>query len=127
VSTGVPASAVLGFAQPPEGAGRQLALLLAQVGPQVEPRHEVGRRVGEPGVVGVGLGLLVWRALARVLDGQAGRDDQYLAKAPLTVGLDHHSGDPRVERQLRQLTPNWGQAAPRIGLVGIDRAKLMQQ
>ena len=56
----------------------------------------------EAGVRLVGLGLLVDRPLARVLDRQGGDDDEHLAGAAEPPGLDDHPAQPRVERQPRQ-------------------------
>ena len=47
---------VLGLAQPPERARAELPLLRLEVVPEVEQAEEVARRVGEAGVLLVGLG-----------------------------------------------------------------------
>lgn len=90
----------LGAAQAPERRGRQLLLLLAEVGPEAVVRHEVGDPVRESLVRGVRGIPVVGRTLARVLDRQRGDDDQHLADDALVGGGDHHAGQPRVERQL---------------------------
>ena len=77
----------------------QRLLLLAEVAPQVEQGEEVGVLVGEPGVQLVGGLLVLGGPLARVLDGQAGGDDQHLVEHAALVGLDHHPGHPRVQRE----------------------------
>ena len=63
----------LGVAALAELVAGQLALLLAQVAPQVEVGEEVGAVVGEARVLLVGLLALLGRALARVLDRQRRR------------------------------------------------------
>ena len=92
----------LGLAALAELVARQLALLLAQVAPQVQVGEEVRVLVGEAGVRLVGLRLLVGRALARVLDRQRGGDHDHLVGAAEPVGLEHHPAQPRVDRQLRE-------------------------
>ena len=57
------------------------------------------------GVRLVGLGLLVDRSLARVLDRQGRDDDEHLAGAAEPAGLDDHPAEPRVERQPGQRRP----------------------
>ncbi len=112
----------LGLAQPPERAGRQLLLLVAQVVPQVEVGHEVGLGVGEAAVLLVGLLLLVGGPLAWVLDGQRGGDHHDLAQAAVLLGFEHHAAQARVDRQLGQLAADAGEVA-----VGVERAQLVQQ
>src|ERR1051326_365979 len=79
--------------QAAEGRGGQLALLLGQVLPQVQEGDEIRIRVGEPAVLVVGGLLGLGRALARVLDGQRRRDDQYLADAAVPVRFEDHPAD----------------------------------
>jgi hypothetical protein len=69
----------------------------------------------------VGRLLLVGRALARILDGQRGRDDHDFACAPVLVGLQDHPGQPRVDRELGELAADAGQA------LLVQRAELVQQ
>ena len=57
----------LGAAHAAEGRAGQVAALGAQVAPQVEVGQEVGGRVGEAAVEGVGGLLAVGRAFAYVL------------------------------------------------------------
>ena len=90
-------------AHPAEGGGGQLLLLVADVPPQVQEGQEVAALVPEAGVALVGLRLLVGGAFARVLDGQRGGDHHHLAHAAVAVGLQHHPGQPRVDRELREL------------------------
>ena len=102
---------MLALAHPAEGAGaRQLALLLLDVPPQVEPGEEVGRLVLEAGVLLVGLRLLLGRALARVLEAQRGGDDDHLAHAAEALGLEDHPAQPRVDRQPGQPATELGEA-----------------
>ena len=109
------------LAQAPELVAGQLLALVDEIAPQVEQRHEVRVRVGEAGVRLGRLGLLVDGPLARVLDGQRGRDHDDLVEAAVAVGLQHHAGQPRVDRQLRELA-----ADLRKALV-LQGAQLMQQ
>ncbi len=90
----------LGAAQAPERRGRQLLLLLAEVGPEAVVRHEVGVAVREAPVRGVRSIPVVGRTLAWVLDRQRGDDDQHLADDALVGGGEDHAGQARVQRQL---------------------------
>ena len=100
----------------------QLALLLAQVAPEVEPGEEVAALGREARVLLVGLGLLLGRPLARVLERQRGGDHDHLAHAAAALGLEHHPRQPRVDRQA-------GQAATRPGQLAVVRegAELLEQ
>ena len=96
---------VLGPAHPAERARAQLALLGAHVAPQVQQREEVRACVLEARVLLVGLGLLVDRALARVLHRQRRGDREHLAEHAQPCGLEDHPGQPRVDRKRRELAP----------------------
>ena len=82
----------LGVAALAELVAGELALLLAQVAPQVEVGEEVGAVVGEARVLLVGLLALLGRALARVLDRQRRDDDDHLVGAAERIGLERPSG-----------------------------------
>jgi hypothetical protein len=60
-------------------------------------------------VRGVGRLLVVGGALAGVLDGQGGSDDEDLAGAALPAGLDDHPGDAGVDREPGHLAAGLGQ------------------
>ncbi len=120
----------LALAHPPERARRQLALLLLDVAPQVEPGEEVARLVLEAGVQLVGLRALLLGAFAGVLDREGGRDDEDVAHAAEALGLDDHPAQPRVDRQPGQALADLGEADAAAGpLVGRrrDRAELLEQ
>ncbi len=99
----------LGLAEPPERTRRKLPLLLLEVVPQVEERKKIAGRVGEPSVELVGGAAPFDRTLARILDGQPGDDRHHFATRPVALRLDHHAGEARVDRQLRQLASDPGQ------------------
>ena len=101
---------VLALAHPAERAGGQLALLLLDVAPQVEPGEEVARLVLEAGVLLVGLRPLLLGTLARVLDGQGGGDDEDVAQAAEALGLEDHPAEPRVDREPGQAATDVGEA-----------------
>ena len=101
---------VLALAHPPEGARRQLLLLLLDVAPQVEPGEEVAGLVREAGVQLVGLRALLLRPLARVLDREGGGDHEHVAHAPEALGLEDHPAQPRVDRQPGQALADGGEA-----------------
>ena len=113
---------VLGAAQLAKLVGGQGFLLFGQVPPQVEVGQEVRLLVAEPGVRLARLLLPVRRPLARVLDGQRGRDHEYLAQRSVVDRGQDHPGDPRVDRQLGELLPERGQLSG-----GVQRAQLDQQ
>ena len=73
----------LGPAEAAERGAGELALLLGEVVPERDERHEIRFRLGEAAVRGVGRLLVVGRALARVLDRECGGDDEDLAGAAL--------------------------------------------
>ena len=100
---------VLALAHAPERAGGQLALLLADVAPQVEPGQQVRPLGLEPRMQLVGLRTLLGGALARVLQRHRRDDDQDLAHAAETVGLEDHPPQARVDRQPRQAPPGVGE------------------
>src|SRR6201999_168159 len=103
---------VLALAHPAEGRRRQLALLFAQVVPQMQDGQEVRAGLGEPRVLGVRRLPGISRALPYVLHRQCGGDDQYLADAAVPARLDDHAADPRVDRQVGQLTADLAQPPP---------------
>ena len=92
----------LPLAHPPERAGAQLALLLLEVAPQVQPGQEVRALGLEPGVLLVGLRLELGRPLPRVLQRQRRRDHDHVAHAAEPLRLQDHPPQPRVDRQPRQ-------------------------
>ena len=122
----------LPLAHPAEGAAAQLALLLLDVAPQVQPGQEVGALGREPGVLLVGLRLQLRRPLARVLQGERGGDDEHVAQAAEPLGLQDHPAQPRVDRQPGQPPPEPGQAraalrAPVARLLRRQRTELLEQ
>ena len=82
---------------------RQLALLLAQVVPQLHAaRGSRSPRRGTGGAISSAACRCLGRALARVLDRQRGGDHHHLADAAVALGLEHHPAEPGVDRQARQ-------------------------
>lgn len=118
---------VLLLAHPAEGGRAALLLLLADVAPHVQEREEIARLVLEPGVVLVGLRLLVRGPLARVLDGQRRRDDHDLADAVVLVGLDDHAGQARVHGELGELAAHRREPLLGVLLRRVQRAELLEQ
>jgi hypothetical protein len=118
---------VLPPAEPPEGARRQLALLLAHVGPEVDEGEEVGRVVVEARVELVSRGGVVDGTLARVLDRERGRDDQHLAETCVPLGLEHHAGEAGIDRQAGHATPDLGQVELPAASGGLEGAELVQE
>jgi len=64
----------------------------------------------------VGLGPLLGRPLARVLDGQRGGDDHHLARDVAPARLHDHPGQPGVHRQQGEGPPDVGQPGHAAGL-----------
>ena len=102
----------LGAAHAAQGAARQLALLGAQVAPQVEVGQEVARGVGEAPVHGVGRLLPVRGPLAHVLNGQGGHDHHDLPGAAQLAGAQQHAAQTRVDGQAGQASPDGRQTRP---------------
>ena len=117
---------MLALAHAPERARGQLALLLADVAPQVEPGEQVGSLRLEPGVQLVGLGALLGGPLARVLQRHRRHDDQHLAHATEPLGLQDHPAQPRVERQPREPAAGVGQGVLAVA-AGAQGAELLEQ
>ena len=118
----------LALAHPAERARRQLALLLLDVAPQVEPGEEVARLVLEAGVQLVGLRAVLLGTLAGVLDRQGRGNDQDVAHAAEALGLDDHPAQPRVDRQPRQALADLREADAGPPLrIRRDRTELLQQ
>ena len=71
---------------------------------------------------------LLLRTLSRVLDRQCRSDDQHLTDAAQVVGFEHHSPEPRVDRQLREVAANRGQLAfGHAAFSRNDRGQLFEQ
>ena len=106
---------MLAPAQAPELARGQVALLLAQVLPQLHVRQEVGGVVGEAGVQLVGGRHVVGGSLAGILDGQAGGDDQHLPHAAVALGLQHRAPEAGVDGQAGQAPADGGETQAAFG------------
>ncbi|MGX1243426.1 hypothetical protein RKD46_004530 [Streptomyces pseudovenezuelae] len=118
---------VLLLAHPAEGRRAALLLLLADVPPEIQIGEEVAGLVLEAGVLLVGLGLLVGRALTRVLDGQRGGYDHHLADTAVLVGLQDHACEPRVDGQLGELAAGVGQPLAYVLLRRVQRAQFLEE
>ncbi len=117
---------VLLLTHPPEARGAPFLLLLAQVGPQVQPRQEVGRVVGEAGMHRPSGLTGLDRCLARILDRQRGGDDDDLAQRAEAVGLQHHPTQPWVDRKCREPAAQFGDPR-RAVLGGFQRSEFLEQ
>ena len=130
----------LGAAHAPEGGAGQVALLGAQVAPQVQVRQEVAGRLGEAPVQGIGGLLMVGGALAHVLHRQCRHDHHDLADAAAFTGLQQHAPQSRVDGQPGQAPAHLGQPRPADAVApasppppralaagGLDGADLAQQ
>ncbi len=91
---------------------RPSGLLRLPVAPQPEPPQEVGTRVGKPRVRLVGRLHQRGRPLARILGGQGGGDDRHFGEAVQLMSREQHPGDPRVDRQARELAAHRCQLPP---------------
>ena len=100
---------VLAAAKPAKRRRGQLALLRAQVVPQVQEGQEVRSRLGEPRVHRVCCLARLGGPFPRVLDRQGRGDDEHLPDTPVRHRLDDHPPDPRVDRQLGQLSAHVAQ------------------
>ena len=118
---------VLRPAQLAELVGRPAALLGAQVVPQGDDRQEVGAGDVEAPVGGIGLGALVGRTLARILDRQGGGDDENLADATVAVGFEHHAAEAGVDGQTGEAFPDRRQRSDAGGVRRVDRRQFLEQ
>ena len=119
---------VLRLAHATEGTRPQLALLLAEVAPQREVAEEVRVADREPAVELHGRLLVLTRPLPRVLDRQAGRDDEELGHAPVVLGLEDHPPDAGVDREAGQAPTHLRQPHLGAGPVGtVESAQLLEQ
>ena len=117
---------VLALAHAPERARGQLALLLADVAPQVDPGEQVRALGLEPGVQLVGLRALLGRSLARVLERHRRDDDEDLADTAEAVGLEDHPAQARVDRQPRQAAAGVGEGVLAVA-AGAQGTELLEQ
>ena len=90
--------------------------------PDVEQREKVGLRIGEPFVGGGGGFLLVERTLARVLDAQAGGDDQQFPRGVFVLRLEQHAAERGINRQPREVVAERRELA-----LFIQRAEFLEQ
>ena len=79
--------------------------------PQIQHADEVGLRVGEHGVRGVGLLARIARALARILDAEEGHDGEQFAQAVQLLAFHQHARQLHVDRQPRQRAADRGELA----------------
>ena len=77
--------------------GAKLVPLVVDGVPNVEQREEVGLWVVELLVRGGSGLLLIERAFSRVLDAQAGRDDEQFVCGVLALRLEQHPANRRVD------------------------------
>ena len=110
-----------------ELVGGELLLLLFDVVPQLQPRQEVRALLLEARVLLRGSLLLVRGALAWVLDGQRGGDDEDLLQRAVAVRLQDHAAELGVHRELRELAADRRQALAGVLLLRVERAELVEQ
>ena len=90
--------------------------------PDFQQREKIRLRIGESFVGGGGGVLLVERALARILNAQAGGDDQQFARGMFVLRLEQHAAQRGINRQPREVF-----AERRQGALFIQRAQFLQQ
>ena len=93
----------LAAAHAAERRARQLPLLGVEIAPQGEVGQEVGAASRETRMELVRLGALLGRALADVLDGERGDQDEHLGGAAVALRLQEHAAQARVDGQASQL------------------------
>ena len=91
-------------------------------GPELEHAEEIGFRIGELGVRGVGLLTGVGGAFARILDAQERDQDHHLAGHAETFGLDQHARQGDVDRQVRDGAADRGDAVVLVDRSDLDQA-----
>ena len=108
--------------RPAKLAARNVFLQAMVKIPQPQIRNEIAVGIGESGVCGVGLLLLVGRAMARILRFERGGDDQHIGQACSSAAASSM-------RPMRGSTGNCRElfAERRQFLLVIDRAELEQR
>ncbi len=99
----------LPLAQASKGAAAQRFLFFAEVVPQEQVAGKVAALRLEPGMLLVGLGLLVGRPFPGVLNREGRDDDEDFPRAPEPICLDEHPAQPRIERQRGECATDRGQ------------------
>ena len=111
------------FAEFPALALRAEALPLVVHGvPDFQQREKIRLRIGETFVRGGrGIFLVEW-SLARILDAQAGGDDEQFARGVFMLRLQQHPAERRVNRQPRKIVAELRELA-----LLVERAEFLQQ
>ncbi len=84
--------------------------------PEIEDADEVGLRVGELRMRGIGRLTRVGRPFARILDRQECHDDQQLALHAEPLRLDQHACERDIDRQRGHLSTDVGQLVSRLAV-----------
>ena len=90
--------------------------------PDFQQREKIRRRIGKAFVRGGGGVFFIERTLARILNAQAGGDDEQFARGVFVLRLQQHPAERRINRQPRQIMPELREFA-----FVIERAKFLQQ
>ena len=118
---------IIGTTQATEGVGRKRLLLLAKIIPQIYKREEVGFFVVEATMFFVRCLLFIHRTLARILNGERGRDNHRLTHAAMFLRFQHHTRQTWVDRQLRELATERRQFIGAGLFIRGDRAQFFEQ
>jgi len=121
-------------AEAAEAGLREAFKLVVEGFPDGEQGEEIGVGVDEAAVGGVGFFAGGHGAFARILNGEAGGDDEDLVQGFFLAGLEDHAADGGVHRQAGEFAAERGERARgggggcgggRVG-VGVERAELFQ-
>ena len=100
----------------------QLFPLVMHGVPDVEQGEKIRLRIVEAPVRGQSGFLLIERSFARVLDAQAGGDDEQFVRGVLVLRLKQHAAQRGIDGQPREIPAERGQLAPVI-----QRAQFLEQ
>ena len=115
-------------AKPPQLRLRQPLKLIVKRLPDVKERKKIGIRMRKTSVRGIGSLLFIHRPVARVLDAQAGGDDEDFAQRFFRARLQDHAPDGWVDWQPREFAPDGRQRSHEIaGFFRGQRADFLEQ
>ena len=100
----------------------QLFPLVMDGVPDIEQGEKIRLRIVEAPVRGQSGFLLIERSFARVLDAQAGGDDEQFVRGVLVLRLKQHAAQRGIDGQPREIPAERGQLAPVI-----QRAQFLEQ
>ena len=90
--------------------------------PEVQKREEIGTRMIKLGMSLAGFLKTFERIFAGILNAESGGDDKDFPKRTFPLGLEDHPANRRIDRELSELTTDFGQP-----MFDIQGTQLFQQ